>query len=345
MWKIGIIGAGAVTRKSHLPAYKTMEEIHVKAIADIDFEKCKRVARQFKIERTYSDYREMLEKEPLDIVVINTPTPTHREIALEALRTGVHVLVEKPLASSLGEAADIAYEARRRGLKLTVVQNYRFFESVRKAYSRVSSGYLGSIVGLRGEAFSHLPIMWTRSRWHYSLKAGLLLDYAAHIIDLVAYFSDSEPVSIYAIGKDCFGNMGIYNYSSILVRFKSGMSAVITASWVTGTSSLMLELFGTGGRINLDVRNDHMEEIHGYYLPHRELESNLRKSFRIFWEVLTGRYFSKVRFTYTLIIRDLIRSIVEDREPEVSVDEALTVLKIIDAALRSMETGKPIEIC
>src|SRR4030042_2705734 len=101
--KVGVIGCGMIAKKAHMPAYKSLENVELIAVSDNNEQRAKSCAKEFGVKKYFSDYHELL-KEDLDLVSICTPNFTHAQITKESAQAGVHVLVEKPMATNLQEA-------------------------------------------------------------------------------------------------------------------------------------------------------------------------------------------------------------------------------------------------
>ena len=119
---VGIVGAGAVARRAHIPTIKQIRGIDLIAISDPNENALRKVSSEFNIRKTYRDYIDLLEDPSIDIVDICSPTHTHVEVILEAIGRGKHVLVEKPLALSLADAIRISNELNKTSLKLCCIQ-------------------------------------------------------------------------------------------------------------------------------------------------------------------------------------------------------------------------------
>jgi UDP-N-acetylglucosamine 3-dehydrogenase len=112
----GVIGVGAMGR-SHSRVYAEMEDVRLAGVADTDHRAASRIAASYGT-AGYADFREMLDRERPDLVSIAVPTTRHADVALEAIRRGIHVLVEKPLAFNMEEGRQIIEAADAHGVKL-----------------------------------------------------------------------------------------------------------------------------------------------------------------------------------------------------------------------------------
>lgn len=126
MLNTALIGLGRIGWVYHLPEILKHREYHLCAIADVDPSRLTEADEKCDA-RKYTDYREMLQKERPDVVVIASPTPFHKEQAIQAMREGCSVILDKPMASDLDSAKEIAAAAAEYQQKITVYQPHRFW--------------------------------------------------------------------------------------------------------------------------------------------------------------------------------------------------------------------------
>ena len=344
--RIGIIGAGAIARRGHLPIYRTIPEVDVVGLADVNESLAGKVAQEFKIPRYTSSCEELLEDDSIELVDICTPTQTHLEMVKIAAERGKHTLVEKPLATSLKDALEIQKVIKKNGTKLCVVQNYRYFPAVIAVKERISKGYLGKIVTMHGLGLMSFPTHWTLNTWLYH-QGGALYDFGPHLIDVILWMKDFSPVKrVYASGGDFTqSNMDFINYAVINMEFEDGTIATADISWVTGTTSkLALDIYGTGGNAFIDVRNDVFSETRGFVTPFDDIRFFLRKMWRVGTGVITGNYFKGANLYYKPLILDFIHAINGDGKIPVPVEQAVMTNAVLEAAMRSIQKDNPVYI-
>ena len=344
--KVGIIGAGAIARRGHLPIYKGIPEVQVVGIADNDVNLAQKVASEFGIPRYAASIEELLADDSIELIDVCTPTPAHLDIIRIASARGKHILVEKPLAGSLRDALEIKRILERCGNQLCVVQNYRYSPSLLSARNRIAGGYLGKIVTMHGLGLTRFPSSWTRNTWLYHY-GGALYDFGPHLIDLLLWVKDFTPVKrVYASGGDLTqGNMSFINYAVVNIEFEDGSVATADISWVTcAVFRFMIDIYGTGGTILIDVRNDVMSEIHGFATPFDDLRFTGAKLAQLAKGVATGRFFQGANLYYRRLIPDFVNSISGNGTVPVSIDQALATNIVLEAAARSIQSGVPINV-
>jgi len=340
---VGIIGAGAIVRRGHLPAWTRIPGVRVAAIADIDLATARRVAAEFGIPRLTQNFRELLDDPNLEIIDIATPTPTHFEILAGAIESEKHVLVEKPLSSSYEQAREIARAAKGKRRKISVLFNYRYFPSVRRVKSLIDAGRLGQIVSLSGLALAKVPNSWTRSRWPYG-PGGVLADFTPHLVDLMLWLNGSGPSRVFAMTGSFSRQMDFLTYAQMLVEFENGAVGSMDFSWLTGTSQLAVDLHGTGGHIRLDVKEDVFLEYHGTFTPLDSLRKTAGEWKSLARRILDRSFFHGPMGTFAPFFRDFLRAVKEDLPPPVTLEQAVAVDAVLAAAQTSLASGAAVNM-
>jgi predicted dehydrogenase len=201
MIKIGIIGLGGIAG-AHLAAYKRYPEgARIVAAADGKGKDAYSFGMLPEGARLYTDYREMLEKEELDAVDICAPSHLHRAISEYALRSGVHVLCEKPMALSSEDAESMVSAAHETGKVLMCAQIIRFTSAYAYLRETVKSGVLGKPVQFNFTRLSAIPRWRLGSNGQNSAaNGGVMFDLSIHDVDYVySLFGEPEAISgIYA---------------------------------------------------------------------------------------------------------------------------------------------------
>ncbi|RLG45862.1 MAG: hypothetical protein DRN81_00320 [Thermoproteota archaeon] len=341
--RIGIVGCGSVALKGHIPAWKLYNNVVVAAAADpnpVARKRCKKY-----VDNLYDDYKEMLDKEDLDIVDICTPPHLHFDVSLHAAERGANILVEKPMAISKNQAVEMVNRARRYGVKLCVMQNHRYIPSVMAAKRIVDSGGLGAIVGVSGQLFIPPPFGWTSSTWPFerSEGGGVVFNVAIHVIDLALWFA-GDVESVFAYGGDFLGRMDIEGYFSALLKFKNKAIGVVESSWYNGGLRSTFEVRGTGGEIKIDLRNDHMLRYSSHLTPYEEVKSLLSKFLKVGLEVVRKKYFRGFLAYQAGLIGDFINSIINDAKPPVPGEEGLKSVAVAESISLSIMNNAPVQV-
>jgi predicted dehydrogenase len=193
--RLALIGCGAITTLQHLPALRRIESAEVVAVVDQDLERARATARQFGVPHAAARLAEV--EATLDAVLVATPNHLHAPIALEALRRGLDVLVEKPMALDLAEAQAMVAEARARSRVLAVGLEFRFAPGNQAIRDLLAAGTLGRLerFELRQGVIPRWPFASDYVLRRETAGGGVLFDYGAHLLDLLFYWL-GEPSSV-----------------------------------------------------------------------------------------------------------------------------------------------------
>ncbi len=239
--RAGVIGLGFMGR-NHLRAYGELDGVEVVAVADANEEVLQKAVRG-RTPRPYRDYRRLLDEEAPDLLSIAVPTGLHHEVAMAALEAGVHILVEKPIASSVRQGKEIAEAARRRGLKATVGHVERFNPAVTELKRVLDEGDLGRVYQAQARRVGPFQ---ERTR-----DVGVARDLATHDLDAMRHVLGSEVTHLY-----CQTRTGVRteyeDALSAVLRFENGVSASLDVNWLTPFKVRELSILADGGMLTLD---------------------------------------------------------------------------------------------
>ncbi|MEA3254329.1 MAG: UDP-N-acetylglucosamine 3-dehydrogenase [Candidatus Altiarchaeota archaeon] len=234
MIKVGVIGTGAMGQH-HARIYSSMDNVDLVGVADIDQDRVTSLAGEYKT-RAFTDHRLLLDEE-LDAVSIAVPTVLHREVALDAIDRGVHVLLEKPIADSLKSADEIIRGAGSKGVKVMVGHIERFNPVVLKLKEVIDSGNLGKVVAM---STTRVGPYNPRIR-----DVGIITDLAVHDIDIMSYLYSERVRSVHAYAGSVIHKFE--DYACILLGFNNGNSGIIETNWLTPHKIRRLTVTGTEG--------------------------------------------------------------------------------------------------
>lgn len=236
-----VIGAGAMGR-NHLRVLNDLPLAQLVGVADADEATANRSARLFGI-KPYTNYREMLDQEKPQALVIAVPTVMHRDVALEAISRGIHVLVEKPIAFTVAEGEEMLTAARSAGVLLTVGHIERYNPAIVELHSRLAGGELGRVFKMHARRLGPFP---PRVR-----DVGVVIDLATHDVDIMRFLSGSEVVRVYAETARRI-HTEHEDLLSGLLRFKDDSIGVLDINWLTPTKIRELMITGEKGMFHVN---------------------------------------------------------------------------------------------
>lgn len=194
-----VVGTGFIG-PVHVEALRRLG-INVVALCDLP-DRVKAAAERLGIERAYSDFDEMLADGDIDVVHITTPNKYHYPMSIKALKSGKHVVCEKPLAMNTKETKDIVKEAKKSGKVFAVNYNVRFYPAVLQLKAMVEAGELGEIIHVNGSYFQDWLFKDTDYNWRLLPQEGgklrAVADIGTHWMDTVSFIIGSRIVSVYA---------------------------------------------------------------------------------------------------------------------------------------------------
>jgi len=236
MVNVAILGVGNIAA-AHIAGYlKFPERCKIVALVDIDMEKAHGRNREFSLNaHVYSNIAELRAKQLVDVVSICTPPFTHRDLAVECLSAGIHVVCEKPMASSLEESDDMLSAQRKSGALLSVVTNNRYLTPVVALKKVIDSGLAGKILHAtvnsywwRGFVYYDL---WWRGTWEKE-GGGCTLNHGVHHIDMFQWLMGMPSSVTSTLANLAHGNAEVEDYSVSIFRYPDNRIGVVSASVV-----------------------------------------------------------------------------------------------------------------
>lgn len=199
--RLGIIGCGGIANNKHLPSIKLTEMADVVAFCDIIEEKAVKTAEKFGCEgaKVFTDYHDLL-KLDLDAVYVCTPNRSHSFITVDALRSGKHVMCEKPMAINYAEAKKMLDAARETGKLLTIGYQNRYRPDSKYLKAACEDGELGEIYHAKANAIRRRAVpTWGVFLNEFEQGGGPLIDIGTHALDLTLWMMNNYKPK-YAVG-------------------------------------------------------------------------------------------------------------------------------------------------
>jgi len=196
--RTAILGLGNVAERIHIPALRSHSEVELVAGSEPRWERGEEMRQRFDLPAVYKDSLELLRAESPDLVLVGTPPDSHRELCLAALESGADVLCEKPFMPTVEAADEVIAAARRHGRHLAVNTQYRYMEIYRQVERRLRQGELGRLYSVQFWQQMYHPSTFEPLEWRARLKQSTLYEFGTHALDLVSFFFDDLPLSIYA---------------------------------------------------------------------------------------------------------------------------------------------------
>lgn len=336
--KVGVIGCGHIAQQVHIPNYIENPRSELVAICDTNKDVLAKTAEKYSIKHTFEDYKELLKSGLINAVSVCVPTGLHSEVVIEAAKNGVHTLCEKPLALNLDEADRMLEAVSKNEIKLGVGFNLKFLPNHVKVREFIQNRRIGKPIFARAQLITTGPYGTSSTSVTYETekRIGCLFDSGAHISDLMLWmFGRASRVSAYL--STHMRRVKVDDTALVTIMFESGVLGEISVAWVPIShytaieSSRQIQVVGTGGILESD--------IFGPSLQFYSVDSLICKvKGKI--KLTPGRFDSHIplealSWSYAREIDDFLESIVLNKMPSVSGEEAREALRLILAAYES----------
>jgi UDP-N-acetylglucosamine 3-dehydrogenase len=312
--RVGVVGVGTMGFH-HVRVYSQLVEnglVELVGVVDVDYERAFSVAKTFKT-RAFRNHKDLMDL--VDAVSIATPTETHRDIALDFIDAGVNVLIEKPIASNVGEALELVRKADEMGVLLMVGHVERFNPAVSRLYEVVRRGLLGDLVTVTAKRVGPFDPRVSR--------VSVIVDLATHDIDVINYVLASKALSVYARSRRVRVDSSEDDYGLITVSYENNVDAVIETNRLTPYKLRSLEVVGTRGVAVLNYLDQKLTLYDGELMR----EAVIQKEEPLKLELL-----------------NFVKAVEGIEKPYITKEEATYALLIAEAAIESSRRNMPLKI-
>jgi predicted dehydrogenase len=347
--KVGLIGCGGIA-PLHIRVYKNLKNVEVVGLCDLNQERAKTLANRFKVERTYKDYFEMLEKEKLDLVDICTPVTTHTRIACDAAKAVPSILMEKPMALNVAQCDEIINEINKRGTKLCIGHSQIFSPRIQEAKSIVDSGGfdLNCFTTVQKESFEILKKYDLAPPWNVSPEQkGIIWEVCCHLAYLQLYFLPNIE-EVYAVGGKF--KYPVYDDFAVVLRTSDKRFGVIELSWLSRETETVYEWRGTSGRrVQLQWEYDYLSENNELppYRAGNVVKGSLTDQKRLWqkWAKFGISYFNKRKLLPTHnLIASYVEAIENDAPPPVTPEAGRITIDLLECIEKSLYTKQQVKM-
>jgi predicted dehydrogenase len=352
--KTAIIGCGKVAH-IHAAALNNLEESDFTAVQSRTSDKGNQFAEQYGV-KAYTDVEEMIKDSGIEAVLICTPHPAHAEPSVTAAECGAHILVEKPLASSLEDSDLMIDAAKKANVKLSIISQRRLYSPSLRIKKAIEEGKIGKpVLGVVNMFGWRDKKYYDSDPWRGSWKeegGGVLVNQAPHQLDLLLWYM-GEIEELYGYWAN-FNHpyIEVEDTATAVIKFKSGALGNVIVSnsqnpalygkvAVYGDSGAAVGVQTDGGAMFIAGMSS-IEEP-----PYNDLWTIQGEEDKLdLWKKEDTELFNKidaVQYYHERQIEDFLRAIIDDREPVVSAEEARRTVELYTAIYRSQETNQVIK--
>jgi predicted dehydrogenase len=263
----GLVGAGVFGMR-HAQAYGRHPLVDFVAVCDLDGERAKAAATQYGARFHTSRLADLLDNPDITAISVVTPDNAHREIASACAKAGKHILVEKPLATSVADAEAIVQAAQDAHVILMVDFHNRANPPYASARDAIRRGDIGTPTYIYARLSNTTTIPMEMLRWAGNSSALWFL--GSHVIDLACWMLDDTPRKVYAVSREgILHGLGVSapDFHVATVEFRKGAVAVFENAWIlprthaTG-KDMKFEVLGSSGAIYVDTSHNRALEIY-----------------------------------------------------------------------------------
>ena len=331
--RIGVIGVGGIAQVSHLPAYARIPGVSVTALCDLDLAKGQRVATRFNVPRVTKSYQDLIDMDEVDAVDICLPNHLHAPAAIAALEAGKHVLCEKPFSRNSKEAEQMVAAAKKQKKLLMSGFNNRYREDAAILKRFVAEGELGTVYYAK-TGWLMQPANWGGESWKTKKRyagGGVLLDLGTQMIDTTLWLLGMPKVE--AVTANAYPRPQrdeLETSAAALLRVEGGVTITLEVSLglLMERDFAYLNLFGDRGAALMNPLRLH-KEMHGSLV-------NVTPA------LTTGRNIYKL--SYENELRHFVDCVRGDAVPVSSGEDALIVLRVLEATYQSALEGREIRL-
>ncbi len=325
---MAVIGLGGFGEK-HVEIYSQMNGVNLLGVVSRTKDRAVEIASKYKVPHYYTDYREMLEDKRIQAVSITTADDEHVDPSIASVRSGKHVLVEKPIAMNLSEARLMVDEARRAQVIFMPGHVLRFDPRYAEMENVINKKQIGDLIQISAKRCAP-----KREGDIYGHRANPIFVVGVHEIDLLLWYVKADVEEVYSVSAQPFGRANPDTVLS-LIKFKNGVIASLEASWILPNQipyfTIRMDVVGAKGALAIDLSNTLMSlcTAEGYKYPDT-----------VHWPVVHGRRVGDLEME----LHHFVKCVSEGGNPLVTGEDAVKAIEVAIAINLSVQQKKPISL-
>ena len=342
--KYALVGCGRIST-NHIKA-AVNNGLEIVAVCDIVPENMETLLAKHGLEKDetikrYTDYRQLIRENRVELISIATESGSHAEIALYCIENGIHVIIEKPMAMSLADADRIIALSEEKHVKVSACHQNRFNIAVQEMRQALETGRFGKL------SHGSIHVRWNRNREYYTQApwrgtwaqdGGALMNQCIHGIDLLRWTFGDEVEEVYGQTRQQFHHyLEAEDIGMAVVKFKNGAIATIEGTTNVYPQNLeeTLYVFGEKGTVKLGGKSTNNIDVWNF-----ADETDADKKNKGLEEATSNVYGNG----HTSLFADVMEAIKEDRAPYVDAQAGRNALEMILAIYKSQKTGQPVKL-
>ncbi len=327
MLKAAVIGVGSIGQ-NHARVYREMDSVELVGVVDPSPQTAAKIGGRLNVP-FYTEFEKLLEEQKPDLVTCAVPTSLHFEVGCKLIESGLNVLMEKPITSTIEQAEKLVALAKKKGVVLAVGHIERFNPAVMELRRRLREGQAGKIYKIHAQRLSTYP---PRIQ-----DAGVIIDLGSHDIDLMRYLMDEPVTRVYGETLQSI-NSDREDMFNGLMRFQSGAVGVLDVNWITPTKIRRLQVTGSRGMFDCNLLSQEL------YFYENETAPSQWDTLSILRGVSEGNVLGiRIQRHEPLAaeLNDFINAVQDGRPPTVTGQAGLETLRL---ALDFVQSGKDVSL-
>lgn len=342
--KYALIGCGRIA-VNHMKAALN-NELEIVAVCDVLPEKTEEILVKYdlqdnKLIKRYTDYKEMIEKEEIELASIATESGIHAEIALYCIGKGVNLIIEKPMAMSIEDADKIINLSQEKNVKVSACHQNRFNLAIQELRKAIETGRFGKL------SHGSIHVRWNRNQVYYDQASwrgtweqdgGALMNQCIHGIDLLRWMMGDEIEEIYGATRQQFHNyLEAEDVGMAVVKFKNGAIGTIEGTTNVYPKNLeeTLYIFGETGTVKIGGTSTNNIDVWDFADETEDDQKN---------KGLAEQTSNVYGNGHTSLFADVIDAVKNDRKPYVDAVAGRNALEVVLSIYKSQKTGKSVKL-
>lgn len=334
--RFAVLGTGIIIRDFHLPLLRENTRTEIVAAGNQRRPSLEKLAADFAIPKTYTDFDELADDTDIDAVIIGLPNYLHAPITIKMLQAGKHVLCEKPMAMTTAECRQMIDAAKSGDRKLMIAHMWRFDSQTRWLRDVIECGKLGDVFKIKAYT------IWTgdgppADSWFVTAKyagGGALADMGVHSIDTISFLFDDKVKAkhVFARTGTFFKPIDLDDTATVTIEYDNQMTAVIESGWYHNYADAPeggIQVFGTAG--------------HARTFP-AELVCEIGGAWGKFRPEMPARQQHCDLPMYAEQLNHFVDCIVNDSNPVPDGRQGMADIALLEAAYRSAKTDQVVSL-
>lgn len=357
MLNVAVIGLGHLHPRGYMSLFDNCPDTEVVAAFDNDKALLDSFCNDFGIEG-YTDLDELLDTEKIDIAAVFLPHCDCADAAIKCADKGIHLLVEKPIARTVDEVRAVAEAVKRNNVKITTGYCWRYHPVIRAMKDHIEQGSIGNIVTVEARLAAGRVDRYVKGNSQWMLEkaksgGGPMYNLGVHWIDVLCYLLRDNIEQVCAVNTKTSNEYDIEDTSVALLKFGKGAIGVLSTSYIVpdcfpNGRDLYIGIKGTEGVLSYAPRYEGEQgsssagqtDVLELYSDSEKLSGSSARKFVFDLDKVSG-YSGYMGKAY---VDGFVASIIEDREPFITIRQAIDILNVVEAIYKSDQSGSWVKV-